>query len=70
MYLQKLSPALEESRLEAVDKFSKHLLSEISLAQHGNSFYERNYWENYLVTKYQGQDALNKFYVLLHEISK
>ncbi len=70
MYVQSLSPELEIARLDAVDKFSKHLMAEISLAQHSNGFFEHKYWHDFLATKYQSQAAANKFYILLHEISK
>jgi len=70
MYIQQASPDLEIARLAMVEKFSRYLLAEICLAQHGGGYFEQKYWNDYLSTKYQCQDASNKFYILLHEISK
>ena len=70
MYTQILSPELENARLEAVDKFAILLTAEISLAQHGGGFFEQKFWHDYLLKKYDCQDSSNRFYVLLHEISK
>ena len=70
MYIQTLPPGLEVARLEAIENFSNHLTSEISLALHSDGFFEPKYWDDYLAIKYKCQEASNKFYVALHEISK
>jgi hypothetical protein len=70
MYEQSLAPELEIARLDTIEKFSNLLTAEITLAQHQDGFFEQKYWKDYLVSKYQYQNASNKFYVLLHEISK
>lgn len=61
---------LEQSRLDCIDKFSLHLISEIRLAKSCGGFYDREYYSNYLSTKYAHQNAMNEFYNLLHELSK
>ena len=66
------SPAdlLEVSRLDVIEKLSQYLAAEVLLAQNGGGFFDPKYWRDYLYTKYQYQEASNKFYVLLHELSK
>jgi hypothetical protein len=70
MYVQTPSPELETAKLDAVKSFSKLLTAEITLAQHGNGFFEPKYWCDYLIAKYECQASSNKFYVLVHEMSK
>ena len=67
--LEVVNNALEQARLDSIDKFSKHLISEINLAQNGNGFFDKKYWDDYLKTKYAHQNAMNIFYNLLHELS-
>jgi hypothetical protein len=61
---------LETARLEVIEKYSDHLAAEVTLARQGGGFFERKYWNDYLHAKYSCQEAANKFYVLLHELSK
>jgi len=68
--LEKNDGGLEGARVDSIDKFSKHLASEINLAKNGNGFFEPKFWTDYLATKHAYQDAMNKFYNLLHELSK
>lgn len=70
MYTPELSPELERAHLDAVDKFSQHLRAEITLAQQGDGFFEKKYWQDFLIRKQESQAAANKFYILLHELSK
>ena len=64
-----LSP-LDEARTDVEEKFSTYLKSEISLTQHDDGFFEKKYWFDHLSAKYQFQEAQNKFYIVLHELSK
>lgn len=61
---------LEISRLEVVEKFSKHLAAEVRLARKGDGFFESKYWSDFLTTKTEWQSASNRFYILLHELAK
>ena len=61
---------LEKARIDVLDRYSDHLLAEVTLAQQGAGFFEIKYWNDYLRAKYCCQDATNNFYVLLHELSK
>ncbi len=71
MYVTKeVLSVIDLARLDAIDKYSNHLIAEISLAQNGDGFFDKKYWYYYLSTKYQCQEAQNKFQILLHELSK
>ena len=61
---------LEQAKFNCIDKFSKHLNSEIILAKNGVGFYDRQFYLNYLDTKYAHQNAMNEFYNILHDLSK
>lgn len=70
MHAQPPFPELETARLAAIESFAKLLSAEVRLAQNGDGFFEQKYWYDYLTTKYNSQQASNRFYILLHEISK
>ena len=70
MYTQTLSLEIEIAKLDAVKSYSNMPAAEITLAQHGNGFFDPKYWCDYLTAKYKSQNASNRFYVLVHEISK
>jgi hypothetical protein len=56
--------------LDTVEKYAALLTAEIVLAKHCDGFFDQKHWHNYLDAKYQCQEASNKFYILLHELSK
>lgn len=61
---------LELSRLDCIDKFSLHLISEVALAKNGDGFFDRKFYSDYLETKFAHQNAMNEFYNLIHELAK
>jgi hypothetical protein len=67
---QSLQELLEKSRLDVLEKYSKYLKAEETLARQANGFFDKKYWEDFLLSKTQWQEAANNFYTLLHELAQ
>jgi len=67
---QETPDLVENARLDAIEKYAEHLTAEVALARQDGGFFDRKYWDEFLVTQTQWQSASNTFYTMLHELSK